>query len=176
MQSSEFRTRITGPCWSNAPPVVFAGKTATSGPEWQVSMGPRHDLSFGACTTACLASELLVSMGPSPHQWFLHAKQRVWTRITNLYVSQSSPVVLCMLYSVISPSITCFYKSQLLSVVLCIQNNDLRTKIACLYWSQTKPVIFCMQNSMPSIRIISLYGSQPSSVVFACKTAAFGPE
>ena len=40
-------------------------------------MGPRHDLSFCACTTACLESELPVSMGPSPHLWFLHAKQRL---------------------------------------------------------------------------------------------------
>ena len=40
-------------------------------------MGPRHDLWFCACTTACLASELLVSMAPSPHLWFLHSKQRL---------------------------------------------------------------------------------------------------
>ena len=39
-------------------------------------MGTRHDLSFCACKTACLASELLVSMDPSPHLWFLHAKLR----------------------------------------------------------------------------------------------------
>ena len=40
-------------------------------------MGPRHDLWFCACTTACLASELLVSMGPSSHLCLLHAKQRL---------------------------------------------------------------------------------------------------
>ena len=40
-------------------------------------MGARHDLSFCACTTACLATELLVSMVPSLHLWFLHAKQRL---------------------------------------------------------------------------------------------------
>ena len=39
-------------------------------------MGPRHDLSFCECTTACLTSELLVSMGPSPHLWFLRSKHR----------------------------------------------------------------------------------------------------
>ena len=32
---------------------------------------------ISACKTACLASELLVSMGPSPHLWFLDAKQRL---------------------------------------------------------------------------------------------------
>ena len=77
MQNSDFRTRNTGPCWSKTPPVVFACKTATTGPEWQISMGRRHDLSFYACTTACLASELLGFMGPSPHLWLLHAKQRL---------------------------------------------------------------------------------------------------
>ena len=148
MQNSDFRTRNTGP---KNPPVVFACKTATSGPEWQVSMGPRHDLSFCACTTSCLASELPVSMGPSPHLWLLHAKQRLWTRITNLYVSQRSPVVLCMLYSVIC------------------------TRIKSLCGTQTSPDVLCMQNNVPSIRITSLYGSQPSSVVFGCKTTSFGP-
>ena len=40
-------------------------------------MGPRYDLSFCVCTTACLASELLVSIGPRPHLWILIAKQRL---------------------------------------------------------------------------------------------------
>ena len=40
-------------------------------------MGPTHDLSFCACIRAYLASELLVSMGPIPHMWFLHSKQRI---------------------------------------------------------------------------------------------------
>ena len=43
----------------------------------QVSMGTRHNLSFCACKTAWLAPELLVSMSPSPHLWFLQAKQRI---------------------------------------------------------------------------------------------------
>ena len=40
-------------------------------------MGLRHNLSFCACKTTCLDPELLVSMGPSPHLWFLHVKQRI---------------------------------------------------------------------------------------------------
>ena len=76
MQNSDFRTRITSLWGSKTSPVVFAYKTASSGPEQQVSMGPRYDLSFCACTTAGLTSDLLFSMGPSPLQWFLHAKQR----------------------------------------------------------------------------------------------------
>ena len=38
-------------------------------------MGPRHYLLFCACKTACLAPELLVSMGACPHMWFLLVKQ-----------------------------------------------------------------------------------------------------
>ena len=40
-----------------------------------------------------------------------------WTRITNLYGSQTSPVVLCRQYSVNSNRITCLYGSQPSSVV-----------------------------------------------------------
>ena len=47
--------------------VVFAMKTATLGPELQVSIGPRPHLWFFAFKTASLASESQVSMGPTPH-------------------------------------------------------------------------------------------------------------
>ena len=77
MQNSVFRARITRLCGSKTPPVLFACKTATSGPEKQVSMGPRHDLSFCAYTTVCLASQILVSSGPCPHLWILIAKERL---------------------------------------------------------------------------------------------------
>ena len=75
--NSVISTRIKRLYWFQPSPVVFVWKSATAGPEWQVSMGPRHDRSYCACTTACLASELLVSLGPSLHLWFFHAKQRL---------------------------------------------------------------------------------------------------
>ena len=103
-------------------------------------------------------------------------KRDFWTRKTCLCGSQTSPVVLCRQYSVISTRITTLYGFQPSSVVFYIQNIGFRTNIACLYGSQTYPVILCLKNSVPSIRINSLYGSQSSSVVFACKTVAFGPE
>ena len=163
-------------------------------------MGPRDDRSFCACTTAGLTSDLLFSMGPSPHLWFLHAKQRLWTRITSFYGSQTSPVLLCMHNSVICTKMTSSYGFQPSSVVLCMQNSDFRTSITSLcrwidptcgfcmqisdFWtritslcgSPTSPVIFCMQNSMPSIRNTSLHVSQPSCVVFGSKTATYGSE
>ena len=40
-------------------------------------MGPKHDLSIYACKKAWLAPELQVSKGPSPHLWFLQAKQKI---------------------------------------------------------------------------------------------------
>ena len=79
--------------------------------------GSQTSPAIFACKTAWLASELLVFMDPSPHVWILDGKQRLLDRITNLYWSQTSPVVLCMQYSVISTRITCLYGSQPLSVV-----------------------------------------------------------
>ena len=92
-------------------------------------------------------------------------------RITSLYGSQPSSVVLCVQKRDFRTRIACLYGSQHSSAVLCSQMSDFRTLVACLHWSQTTPVILCLQNGVPSIRITSLYGFQPSSVVFGCKTA-----
>ena len=70
IQNSDFSLRNTSIYGSQPSFVVFACKTATLGPEIQVSMGPRPHLLFFAFKTATLAPELQVSMGPSPHQWF----------------------------------------------------------------------------------------------------------
>ena len=53
IQKSDFRSRIASLYGSQPSSAVFAFKTAT------------------------LPPELLVSMGPSPPLWFLHAKQRL---------------------------------------------------------------------------------------------------
>ena len=129
IQNSDFSIRITSLYGSQPSFVVFACKTATLGLELQVSLGPRPHLWFFAFKTATLASELLVSIGPSPHWWLSHAKQRLldqnckllWvpahicgfcmqnsnlrSRITNLSVSQTSPMVFCILNSVFSTRI-----------------------------------------------------------------------
>ena len=162
-------------------------------------MGPRHDLSFCAFATAWLAPELLGSMGPSPHPWFLHAKQRLLDQSTSLLGYQTSPVVLCMQNGVICTRIKSLYGFQLSPVVFCILNSDFRTRITSLcrridptccfcmqnsyfwtritslYGSQTSPVIFCLQNSVPSFRITSLYGSQSSSVFLHSKQRLLDP-
>ena len=50
--------------------VVFACKTATLGPELQVSMGPGPHLWFFTFKTSPLSQELEVSTGLSLHLWF----------------------------------------------------------------------------------------------------------
>ena len=117
MYNSVLNIRITSVYGSQPSSVVFAFKTATLWPQLHMSLGPRSHLRPSACKPVCLASESLVSIGPSPHLLVLHAKQRLWIRITNLYGSQTSPVVLCMQSSMIRNRNTCLYCSQPLSLV-----------------------------------------------------------
>ena len=138
-------------------------------------MGPRIHQSFCACKTALLAPELLVSLGPSTHLLFLDAKQVFWSRITNLYGSQTSLVVLCMQNIVISIRIISFFGSQQSSVVFGCKTAPFGQEITSLHGSQTSPFVLCMQNSVISTSFTSLCGSQPSSVVYARKTGTFGP-
>ena len=120
-----------------------------------------------------------------------------WSRITSLYRSQASPVVLCMhdlhqndksiwvpalicvFFSIhnsdFRTSLTSLYGSQTSSVVLSTHNSVLSTRIKRLCGFQPSRVVLCMQISDFSTWITCLYGSQPSSVVFACKTATLGP-
>ena len=106
-----------------------------------------------------------------------------WTRITSLFRSQISPVVLCMQNS---SKRRCFQsknhrwglepietsKSDAGHAVVQAQNH----RIISLYGSQTSPVVLCMQYSVISTRITCLFGSQPLSIFFACKTATIGAE
>ena len=185
MQSSMISTRGTSLYGSQIPPVVFAFKTATFGPELQVSMGPSPHMSFGACKTAWLASDLLDSMGPSTHRRFLRAKQRLldnnykslwvpdstcgfsmqnsdfWTRITSLYGSQTWNVLLCMQNIVISARITSLYGSQPSFVVLCIQKSDFCTRISSLYRSQTSPVVSACKTSWLASELLVSMGPSP---------------
>ena len=120
-------------------------------------MGPRHNLSFCACNTAWLAPELLISKGPSPHLWFLHAKQLLLDQCTSLYWYQTSPVVLCMQNSVICTRMTSLYGFQPSSLDLCMQNSDFRTRLTSLYGSQPSSVVLSTHNSVLSPRINRLY-------------------
>ena len=176
MQYSVISTGIPWLYGSQPLSVVFGCTTATFGAELQVSMGPRHDMSFCGCKTAWLATEKLVSMGPSPHVWFLDAKQWLLDRNNkSLWV----PDITCRCVhenSVIRTRISSLYVSQASSVVLSTHNCVLNTKTKRLSWFQPSPVVLWMQNSDFRTRITSLCGSKTQPVVFACKTANCGSE
>ena len=147
MQYNVISTRITCLYGSQPLSVVFECKTATFGTELQVSIGPRHDLSFCAWKTATLATQLLVSMCPSPHLWFLHAKQRI---LDQNFMSLWVPALICgfcMPNSEFWPRITSLYGSQTSPALLCNQNGVICTRISSLYWFQSSSVVLCLQNS-----------------------------
>ena len=105
-----------------------------------------------ACKTAPFGQELQVSMGPSPHQCCVHANTDFWNRITSLYVSQTSPVVLCMQNSVISIRKTGLYGSQPSSVAFACKTDT--------FWPELHVSI----------------GLKPHLRFCACKTACLASE
>ena len=176
MQYSVITTWITCLYGSQPLSVVFGCTAATFGADLQVSMGPRHDLSFCGYKTAWLASEILVSIGPSPHVWFLDAKQRLLDRNNK---SLRVPDKSCRFVHAIQRDYHQNYLSLWVPTLICgfwMHNSDFWSRLTSLYGSQTWPVVLWIQNSVISIRNTSLHWSQPSCVVFACITAHFEPE
>ena len=136
-------------------------------------------------------------MVPSPHLWFLHAKQRL---LDQNYKSLCVPDIACWFvdakqskYHQISmgPSPHLWflhtkqrlldqnYKSLWVPDIACwfVHTNSANSsRFTNLHGTQNSPVVLCMQNNVTSIKIICLYRSHPSFVVFACKTATLGPE
>ena len=99
-----------------------------------------------------------------------------WPRITCLYGSQTSPVLLCNQNGVICTRIPSLYWFQPSSVVLCLQNSDFRTRLTSLYGSQTSCVVLSTHNSVLSTRIKDYMGSSPHLRFCVCKTATLGLE
>ena len=111
-------------------------------------MSPRRNLSFCACKTAWFAPECQVYMGSSPHLCFFFMQNSDFmTRLTSLYGSQTS------------------------SVILSKHNSVISTRIKRLYGFQPSPVVLCMQN-IDFITWITSFSSE----VFACKPETFGPK
>ena len=115
-------------------------------------MVPDMTCHFVLFTTACLASEILVSMGPSLHLWFLTAKQRLLVQHTSLYGFQTSPVVLCK------------------------QNSDFRTRITSLCGSKTPPVVFALKTALLGPKLHVSMDPRPHLWICACKTACLASE
>ena len=148
MQKSDFRTRIACLCGAQTTPGVLCIQNSLISTRITILYGPsRHQWFLNA--KQLLLDQNFKSLRVLDLTWrFVHAKQRLWTRITSLY---------------------CF---KLSSVFLCIENSDFRTKIACLYGSQTSPVILLMQNRVPSI---SPYWSCPHLWFLHAKQRLLGP-
>ena len=115
-------------------------------------------------------------MGPCPHLWLLHAKQRILVQSTSLYGYQTSLVVLCMQNGVIYTRMTSLHGFQPSSVLFCLQNSDFKTRLTSLYGSQSSSVVLSTHNSVLSTRIKRLYGFQPSPVVLCMQTATLALE
>ena len=116
IQNSDFRTRITSLCRWIDPTCGFCMQNSDFWTRITSLYGTQTSPVISVCKTACLASEILVSMSPSPHVWFLDAKQRLMTAIACVYGSQTSPVIFCMQNNVPSIRITSLYGSQPSSV------------------------------------------------------------
>ena len=214
MQNSVISTRNTSHQGSQTPPVVLCMQNNVISIR-NTSLYRYHPSSVAfACKTATFGSEFQVSMGPRHHLSFCAKKNRVISgRITSLHGCQTSLVVLCMQNSLISTRNTSLHGSQTSQVALCKQNNVISVWNTFLYGSQPSSVAFpcktptfelelqvsmgprfrlliweckkraqiqndgcllvpaficglCIQNSDFSIRITNLHGSQTSPMVF----------
>ena len=96
MQNVDFWTRITSLYRSQSWPVVLCMYNSKLNIRITSLYGSQPSSVVFACKTAWLTSELLVSMVPSPHVWFLDAKQR--------YLHQNDksiwfPALICVFFS-----------------------------------------------------------------------------
>ena len=80
MQNFDFWTRITSLYGSLTWPVILCMYNSVLNNRITSLYGSQPSSVVFAFKTAWLASELLVSMGPRPHDWFLDAKQRLSDR------------------------------------------------------------------------------------------------
>ena len=134
MKNSDFRTRNTSLYGTQPSSVVFACKTATFGPELQVSMGPRPHLSFCARKTVWLSPELLGSMGPSPHLWFCECKTATLGPELLVSIGPSPHLWICSCKTAcLPPELIVSIGPRSPSMDLCKQNKVLSTKITSLY-------------------------------------------
>ena len=77
IQNSDFSTRIASLYMPQTSPVVVCVQNIVISIRNTSLYGSQPSSVVFACKTATLAPELQFSMGPSPHLWFLHAKQRL---------------------------------------------------------------------------------------------------
>ena len=77
IQKSDFSTRIACLYWIQTSPVILRIQNNVISTRNTSLNGSQPSSVVFACKTTWLASEILVSLGPSPHLLFLHAQQRL---------------------------------------------------------------------------------------------------
>ena len=118
-------------------------------------------MSFCACNTAWLAPQLLVSMGPNPYLWVLHAKQRLLEQNYKYLCVTALICGFCIHNSAFWTRISSLYGSQTSSEVLSTHNCVLNTRIKRLYVFQPSPVVLCMQNATLALELLVSMGPRP---------------
>ena len=146
MQNSEFLTGITSLYGSQTWPVVFCMYSvwAWLAPELLVSIGLRPGLWFLIAKQRLFVQNYNSLWVPDLTCRFVHAKRRVFTRMTSLYGLKPSTVVLCMQNSDFRTRLTSLYGSQTSAVVMSTQKSVLSTRIKRQCWFQPSPVALCM--------------------------------
>ena len=105
IQNSDFSIRITSVYGSQPSSVDFACKTATFGPESQVSMGPSLHLWILHAKQTLLDQNYKSLWVPALICGFCMENSDFWTRITSLYGSQPSSVVFACKTAILGPQL-----------------------------------------------------------------------
>ena len=129
-----------------------------------------------ACKTAAFGSELQVSMGPSPPLWFLHSKQRLSDQN---YKSLWVPALICafcLQNSDFWVRITSLYGSQTTAVILRIPNNVISIRITSLCGSQPSSVVLAFKTASFGSELQVSMCPRLRLLICECKTSCLDPE
>ena len=160
MQNSSFRTRITSLCRRIDPTCGFCMQNSDFWTRITSLYGSQTSLViFCLQNIEPVVSELLVSMGPSPHVWFLDAKQRLMDRNNkSLWV----PDITCRFVHAKQRDLHQNDKSIWVPAFICVFFNAKQRLYDQTYktvWGPDLIYCFCMKTSNFWTEIACLYGS-----------------
>ena len=142
LQNSVPSFRITSLYGSQSSSVVFACKTATFSLEYKSLWVPDLTCRFVYAKQRDLHKNKKTIWVPALTCGFCMQNSDFWTLIASLYVSQTSPAVLCLQWSVISTRTTCLYGFQPFSVVFAFKTAPLGAELqVCM--GPTPHLSFC---------------------------------
>ena len=161
MQNSGFWIRITSLYRSQTLPIDFCIQKRDFSNRIASLYGSQLSYVVFACKITWLASEILVSMGPSPHLCCLLANCDFGSEL-QVSMGPRLRLLICECKnSVLRSRMTIVYSTQPSSVVLCVQNSDFSIRINSLYVSQTSPVVLCMQTTWLASELLDSMGPSP---------------